>query len=83
MLINPLPRKSKGTLDLHYICLSVSPAYQFSAVYFFVLEYIDLIFDILFYDDKIQIKFKFCSGLIIYGPWTYVIHLKNPHYFSS
>ena len=41
-LLSPLPTKSKGTLGLHSVCLSVCPsvilANQFSRLFFFMLE---------------------------------------------
>ena len=66
-LISPLPTKSKGTIGLHSVRLSVCPADQFSALFFVVLADIDLIFGIQFNHDKLQIKFEFRSGRMIFG----------------
>ena len=55
--------------------------------FFFLLEDIDLIFGLLFYHDKLQIKFKFCSGLMVLcrvmvlGLKKFTKIISFPHYF--
>ena len=60
-IFSPLPTKSKGTLGLHSVRLSVHPSVQQISFpdFFFMLEDIDLIFSVLFYHDKLQVKFDF------------------------
>ena len=65
------------------------PADQFSALFFVVLADIDLIFGIQFNHDKLQIKFEFRSGRMIFGgvmvlglrKFTQIISF--PHFCSS
>jgi len=87
--ISPLPTKSKGTIGLHSVRLSVCPADQFSALFFVVLADIDLIFGIYLNYDKLQIKFEFRSGPMIFG-WVMALGRRKftqiisfPHFFLS
>ena len=64
-IFSPLPTKSKGTLDLHSVRLSVSPVNHFSALFFSLLTDIHLIFGTLLCHTKFQIKFESGFNLFI------------------
>jgi hypothetical protein len=58
--------------------------YLVVTTFFAMLGDIDLIFGIWVYNDELQIKFTFCSGSIIFGPWTLKFgQLFSCHHFIS
>jgi hypothetical protein len=87
IIISPLLTKSKGTLGLHSVCLSVSPLNQFPQFFFRAFRYS---FDIWYIAlSKIQTKFQFGFGPLIFhkvmAPGLRKISqiLSFPHFFCS